>query len=143
MGCLNTPLRDVWADAYPCLQRIKELLEYIEVIPETHKFFAKLADMSNTERLSVNLRLVCTQLEHGPIEHILRDGLTEVEQKHLLIIQDNLPEHLLSTAHGLLNVHERWLAVRVFTKQFKKARKEDFGDGSLEKPLDPILGKAE
>ncbi len=113
----------------------------IQMDPAALKLFSNLVDMPAAVRLSVNLRIVSTILSKGPVLDILRDGLTKVEKEALLRLETFLEEPELSVAHGLLNVHERWLMVRALSKQFRQALEVDLA--LAEKPLDPILGKPE
>ena len=132
----------VWCEANPTETRRTALHSYLDKFPNAHKLFKTLGDMSHVARLGVNLRVVCAQLSNGPVEDILRDGLTPTEKKALLEIEAAIPETMLEVAHGLLNVHQRWLLVRTLSKQFRSAVVADTTEIVVEhKPLDPILGK--
>jgi hypothetical protein len=76
---------------------------------ETYALFTSLIHMPPRARLGRNLKVLIGRLTAGPVESILRDGLTEQEQRALVAVERlGLSPELRMTAQALLNVYERY-----------------------------------
>ena len=79
-------------------------------------------------RLAVNMKALLNLMVDGPIYNVLTEGLTSQEHAALVELDvRGLPIDAREVAHGLLNVHERWVAMRFFRGFFKKATKVSGG----------------
>jgi hypothetical protein len=111
--------------SYPSEADLKQLGEEMNAahISEQAKLiFAQLAVMKPEERLAKNLTELLMLMRASPVYNILTEGLTA--QEHSALVELDL--HVLSlsareTAHGLLNIHERWCAAKELRRLFKQA----------------------
>jgi hypothetical protein len=74
------------------------------------------------------------------VDNVLTDGLASDERALLSQLDSVLPQDLREIAHGLLNVHERWVMARAVAKSFRLA-KAAHNSQVQPKPLDSILGE--
>ncbi len=134
-----------YSRAAPSRLDLRDLLRELEKrrAPETVKsLFVRLSSLSPDTRLGVNLRVVVSLMSRlgGEIDNVLSEGLSSVERAALCYLDMrgfSIPAR--ETAHGLLNIHERWILIRALSKSFKRARlrgNERVGC----KPLDDLLG---
>ena len=141
----DTPLERVWAKSYPNGADIDGLLAEMEkhkLPPSSIEYLHDLGTMSAEVRLAVNLKqLLALALKHH-IDNILSDGLTPQERKLLGHVDGALSVPLREIAHGLLNVHERWVLARALAKSFREAKAAK-NSQLLPKRLDGILGSEE
>lgn len=139
----NTSPERVWAKSFPVAEDIERLLVELQRRHFTQDWIGmlhELGTMSADVRLAVNLkRLLALNLKH-PVDNVLTDGLTQEERLMLLNLDSVLPQDLREIAHGLLNVHERWVMARAVAKYFRLA-KAARNSQVLPKLLDPILGE--
>jgi len=92
--------------------------------------FAKLAIMKPRVRLAVNLKTLIGLMVSSGVSNILTEGLTP--QEHSALVELDLRGLSLSsreTAHGLLNIHERWSVSKALRRVFRRA--DEAGDGYL------------
>jgi uncharacterized protein YjgD (DUF1641 family) len=139
----STPPERVWAKSFPVAEEIERLLAEMQrrrFAQDWITMLQELGTMSADVRLAVNLkRLLALNLKH-PVDNILTDGLTNEERMMLLNLDSVLPQDLREIAHGLLNVHERWVMARAVAKYFRLA-KAAHNSQVLPKLLDNILGE--
>ena len=96
------------------------------VSERTRLLLATLASYPPSLRLSLNLKTVSGLLLRSRGSDVLRDGLLPEEYAALAELDKRgMPRKLLEVAHGLLNVHERWHAMRSLGRFFRVARKVD------------------
>lgn len=124
----------VRSEAYATEEELRELgaaMRAAGVSDRTRLLFAKLASLSPPIRLAVNLRSLLSQMVRGPISNILVEGLTPVEHAGLVELDSKgLAVYLRERAHGLLNVHQRWLMMKDLRRHFREAKraKDEFID---------------
>lgn len=115
------------SEAYAPEDALRELgaaMKDAGVSPKTRLLFAKLANLPPTIRLAVNLRSLIGQMVRGPINNILVEGLTPVEQRALVELdQSGLSVTLRELAHRLLNIHQRWLMMKDLRRHFREAQR--------------------
>lgn len=124
------------SNSYPTKERIQEL--GIEMVREkismpTRLLFAKLAVMKPRVRLAVNLKTLIGLMVSSGVSNILTEGLTP--QEHSALVELDLRGLSLSsreTAHGLLNIHERWSVSKALRRVFRRA--DESNGGHLESP---------
>jgi hypothetical protein len=87
------------------------------------KLFTRLAVYPPGIRLAVNLKVLIGLLIHNPnMQNVLIDGLTEHERVALTTLDaTGLPVRMREVAHGLINVHERWLLMKQLRPAFIQA----------------------
>lgn len=139
----DTSPERVWAKSFPVAEEIGRLLDEMQrrrLAKEWIYLLHELGTMSADVRLAVNLkRLLALNLKH-PVDNVLTDGLMPEERTLLSQLDSVLPQDLREIAHGLLNVHERWVVARAMAKSFRLA-KAARNSQMLPKPLDSILGE--
>jgi len=86
------------------------------------EMFLSLMSMSPCKRLAANLHFTLERMTTTHIRNVLEDGLSEKEKSALLELElHSAPDELLSVAHGLLNVHERWFLMKSIGSKFRSA----------------------
>ena len=139
----DTSPERMWAKSFPDAEEIERLLSELRRRRFAQDWIAmlhELGTMSADVRLAVNLkRLLALNLKH-PIDNVLTDGLTHEERMLLSNLDSVLPQDLREIAHGLLNVHERWVVARAMAKHFRQAKAATHSQ-LLPKLLDNILGE--
>ena len=99
----------------------QELREH-EVSARTRLLLAKLASYPPNVRLVINMKAVIGRMKDGPIYSVLRDGLSDIERAALVELDIlGLSTKAREIAHGLLNVHERWVAIKALRNLFAAA----------------------
>ena len=99
----------------------QELREH-GVSERTRLLLAHLAGYPPNVRLVVNLKATVGLLVNGPVYSVLRDGLTDAERAALVELDmRGLSTKAREVAHGLLNVHERWVAIKALRSLFRDA----------------------
>lgn len=112
---------------------VDECLEFLGALETLHergrisepayRLFSQLGRLHPVHRLVRNLGTVLRTLGHGPVENIIRDGLTEVEYQALVQLERlNAPSSIRATAQGLLNVYERGQMVEAAQQLFQEER---------------------
>jgi hypothetical protein len=127
------PPESVRSNSYPQREQLRELgqacIDY-DVSKKTGLILARLANMTPKVRLAVNLKVVVGLMIGRPIHNVLTEGLTPSEHAALVELDmRGLPLSARETAHGLMNVHERWCVMRDLRKLFSKAARA--GDAYL------------
>lgn len=139
----DTSPERVWAKSFPVAEDIERLLTEMQrrrLAKEWVVMLHELGTMSADVRLAVNLkRLLALNLKHN-VDNVLTDGLASDERALLSQLDSVLPQDLREIAHGLLNVHERWVMARAVAKSFRLA-KAAHNSQVQPKPLDSILGE--
>ena len=100
-------------------------LRECNVSDRTRKLFVKHAVLPPHVRLAVNLKIILGRLVlHDHIPNVLDQGLLPEERTALLELEAKvLPVHWKAIAHGLLNIHERWLFLKTLRNVFKDAKR--------------------
>jgi len=117
--------------SYPSADDLKKLGEEMtesHISEQAKVLFGRLAVMRPDERLAENLSTLVRLMQDSPVYNILTEGLTPEE--HAALVELDLHVVALSvreTAHGLLNVHERWCAAKELRRLFKQAAMSDGG----------------
>lgn len=98
------------------------------VSDEARMLLARLASYPPTVRLTVNLKVLLGLMTGLPryktIRSVLREGLLPEEQNTLVELDIcGLSIHAREVAHGLLNVHERWVAMKELRGMYDRAGK--------------------
>jgi hypothetical protein len=123
------------ADLYALVRELNKRA----VTPATRDRFKRLMAMEPVLRLSVNLKHLLVECAMGPVRN-WSTALSPEEREALCELERlGFSASLMEVAHGLLNIHERWSAMKATAKAFREAR--PLSDRRLdEKPLDGILG---
>lgn len=102
------------------------LQEFVEKLgQESYEKLSMLAAYRPVNRLSVNLIETLEQLEDHTCRDVLKDCLPPDAYKVLSEVDSSgLSVRSREIAHGLFNVHERWLLMRSFNKVYKQFRAE-------------------
>jgi hypothetical protein len=90
------------------------------------KVFLRLSFQSASNRLECNLHVILACMADHEVEGVLNNGITDDERMALLELEDSgaLDSHL-AIAHGLLNIHERWLLMKSVSRLFREAVTRD------------------
>ena len=87
---------------------------------DIRELFLKLASKPAAKRMLVNIITVSQLLSDNAVLDVLHNGLTLSERQALISLEDaKVSPRNLEIAHGLLNIHTRWCAVRAVRKQFE------------------------
>lgn len=124
----------VHSRSFPRKEDILDLLAVCQTSRASERTLSMLAKMAGYPpdlRLAINLKTLLGLMIYHEIQNILRDGLTQ-EERQALAELDRLclsVKHR-ETAHGLLNVHERWQALKKLSDTFRRAKAfpDDFAD---------------
>lgn len=133
--------KKVRADTNPSREKICMLLKFADARCErTGPFYDVLLPLATTspvQRLTANLYRMLQLTEINEVRDILADGLTGVERQALLELElHGASDELLSIAHGLLNVHERWFLLKSVGRKYRDAA---VNRGEFARPSD-VLG---
>lgn len=134
MGTIARPLlppEKLKSQSYPSHEAIQQLareLKAANISEQAMILFARLAALRPERRLAHNLSTLTSLMCQTPVYNILTEGLTPEEHASLV----ELDLHVLSiaareTAHGLLNVHERWCVAKELRRIFKQAATSEGG----------------
>lgn len=132
----------IWCRSFPTRVEILLLLKEMEkarVSEPSRELVMKLAKYPPALRLSVNLKTFLGEAVLRPIRDVLTDGLSPQEKKVLGELDTRLPVSAREVAHGLFNIHERWMLKRALSKKFDDAH-EAYLNRFDPKPLDAVLG---
>jgi len=135
-----------YARSTPTPAEIAELLNALHAAgtrDSTVQLFRRLGEFPPRVRLAVNIKNFMGETIRRDVNNVLLEGLQPWERGALFDVQTSgVSVHLREVAHGLLNVHERWLVKRALSKPMLEARK---CEQRIYKPgkklLDDILGK--
>jgi len=144
VDALGVPERQ-FSFSLPSADRLAEFSDFVEsresLSFRTKELLVSRARSAPADRLEINLSVVLRVLSSADVESVLEDGLTSDEQAALWEIQvSDAPPWVREVAHGMLNVHERWVMKRAFGKTFRAARAAAERRSPVRKPLDVILG---
>lgn len=122
----NTELR---GRAFATVEEILALGEEMRdkgVSEETRLVLAQLATYPPPVRLTVNLKTLLGLMAGPPkyktIHSVLREGLLPDERRALVELDMcGLSIHAREVAHGLLNIHERWVLLKSLRKIYNRA----------------------
>ena len=134
----------ILSKSFPSTAEMGELLDELEknhVSKQTYQLFHSLASWAPCLRLSINIKNLLGEAVLHDIENVLHEGLQPVERRAIAEVENlGLPVRIREVAHGMLNIHERWIVKRALNQAMKKA-KQSSGAILDRKPLDRILGK--
>lgn len=136
--------RKVYSQSNPKSSDVKLLLSCISSCePDgiAHRLFTERAKETPVRRLAINLQSTLGLMALVEITDILTDGMAGAEIAALFQLEDmGCPESLLEIAHGLLNVHERWIMLKSMSRKFREAAAQT--DSVFEyRLLDRVLGQ--
>jgi len=124
------PPEQVRSNSYPSEQELKALgaeLREFGVSFSVRVMMAQLAARPPRVRLAANLKTVVSLMAKAPVYNILTEGLTPEEHAALVELDmRGLSIGARQTAHGLLNVHERWTMLRSLRRLFKQAPRKGY-----------------
>lgn len=135
-----------WSRSCPSEAELTEFFEELskrKVSPETFDVMRSLASCRPDIRLAINLKVFLKLTITGEVTNILNEGLTRRERAALIELDmGNFSIPMREIAHGLLNVHERWMLLKSLSAAFRQAKRcpKDYLDPHL---LGNILGKEE
>jgi len=116
----------VYSRSSPSLTDLFSLIEDCQthhVSEESRKFLTRLATYEPDLRLAINLKTFLGLMVYHEVQNILNEGLSTDERKLLVELDlKGLSIHSKETAHGLLNVHERWVLLKRLSETFRKAK---------------------
>lgn len=108
------------------------------------KVFLRKSFQAPSNRLEENLHTILACMADHEVQGVLNNGIVDEERMALLELEDAgaLDAHL-AVAHGLLNVHERWLLMKAASRLFRDAVERD--EHYLSEPdlMTGVLGKEE
>ena len=114
-----------WCRSFPSAESIGQLLKECEkhkISDTTVVLLRRLAARKPRLRLAVNLHMCLSAAIDKDLDNILVDGLWEDERRALIELDTSaVPPPLREVAHGLLNVHERWVLWRSLARSFRTA----------------------
>ena len=116
----------VYSRTSPSLDEIYLLLEEarLQLVSEnSRRHLVRLATYEPDLRLAINLKTFLGLMVYHEVSNILSDGLS-TEERQLLVELDvrGLSIKSRETAHGLLNVHERWVLLKRLSETFRRAK---------------------
>jgi len=121
----------LFIDGDPTTDEIRDLLKElgaVSVSARTGRLFAGLALLPPAVRLSLNLSRLMDIMSQLDVTNVLDDGLTLDERNALLEMDvQGLTTASRTTARALLNVKERWIAVKTSAGLFKSCRDTEGG----------------
>lgn len=136
--------RKVYSRSNPDASEIKLLLSCISACEPDGvacRLFTDRAKEKPVRRLAINLQSTLGLMALVEITDILTDGMAGVEIAALFQLEDiGCPETLLEIAHGLLNVHERWILLKSMSRKFREASSQPHGVFEY-RLLDRVLGQ--
>lgn len=93
------------------------------LLQEYRDMIIRLAELTPTARLVVNLKTCLTLMAATGVENVLRDGLTPIEYKTLTAIDSSgITTESRRTAHSLMDIEARITLVSVFRGLFRDMR---------------------
>jgi len=125
------------------LHRFFDAISKVNISPCAVELFRSLACVPPDLRLAINLKTFLGLSAVFPVIDILRDGLSDKERLSLVELDGSgISVSDREVAHGLLNVHERWIISKALSKSFRNAKAADksYVDRHL---LGDILGREE
>jgi len=134
MATIERPLlppEKLKSKSYPSkldILKLGEEMKFATVSEQTKTVIGRLAVLKPEDRLAQNMCTLVKLMRKSPVYNILTEGL--MPEEHAALVELDL--HVLSiaareTAHGLLNVHERWCAAKELRRVFKRAALSDGG----------------
>lgn len=103
--------------------KLKELvlaMRHIGISTKTRCLFERMASYSPPLRLAINIKTFMGETIVREVEDILQHGITPAERAALIELDSSkLPIYLREVAHGLLNLHERWIVKKALSKPIR------------------------
>lgn len=105
------------------LKSLGKTLRVFKVSYETRVLLAKKAAQPPPIRLKTNLESTLGRMAQGEVKSVLTDALAPAERRALVELDlKQLPTEMREIAHGLLNIHERWLVMKSMRRSFDQTR---------------------
>jgi hypothetical protein len=136
----------MYSNSLASLRKLKALalaMKHIGISTKTRRLFERMASYPPPLRLAINIKTFMGETAVREVEDILRHGITPAERAALVELDSSkLPVHLREVAHGLLNLHERWIVKRALSKPIRDgwSLKDYYYDPKV---LDDILSMEE
>jgi len=125
------------------LQALQSALRHKAFTAGTRALLEERMALPPRIRLTVNLKSFLSCAVRREIEHV-EDGLVPAERRALdEIDRADLPLPLKETAHGVLDVHWRWVMMKSVGRAYREARSADRNVLAQFSPLGEILGGPE
>lgn len=113
----------MYSNSLASLGKLKELVLEMKrrgLSTKTRRLFERLASHPPPLRLAINIKTFMGETVVRRVEDILQHGITPAERSALIELDSsNMPRHLREVAHGLLNLHERWIVRRALAKPIR------------------------
>jgi len=113
----------MYANSLASLGKLKELAIEMKrkgLSTKTRRLFERLASYPPPLRLAINIKTFMGETVVRKVEDILQHGITPDERAALVELDSSrMPAHLKEVAHGLLNLHERWIVKRALSKPIR------------------------
>lgn len=136
----------LWSRSFPAKVAIKNLLsecEKYKISGATQELIYARACMPADLRLAKNMRLFLGLTVLHEVKNVLVEGLLTDERAALSELDSSgMPTGLREVAHGLFNIHERWIVLKALSKSLAIAKsvQGECVDGST---LGEILGESD
>lgn len=110
-------------DAQEVMAYAEKLYERKRIPLGSKQMMVQLCQLHPVDRLSRNLRTLLSLLAKGPVDNVIRDGLTGVEVLLLLDLEHaGASSELRARVQGLLNVNERQQLVYALSTTYRDER---------------------
>ncbi len=132
----------IWCRSFPTrieIMMLRKEMDQANISRAAKELVTKLSTYPPALRLSINLKTFLGEAVLRPIRDVLTDGLSPQEKKVLGELDTRLSVSAREVAHGLFNIHERWMLKRALTKKFDEAH-DAYLNRYDPKPLDAVLG---
>lgn len=133
----------MWCRSFPKEADIRELLSEAAskgVSAESLRILRRMAGLNPMTRLMHNLSVLLALCQQSEIRDILSQGLDVDERRALMELDSkDLTVPLREVAHGLFNVHERWIVLKSIARLVREAA-ASADDYVSDRPLDSVLG---
>lgn len=116
----------VYSRSFPRREDIVALVSTcreLKVTDDTLDLIRRLASYPPDLRLAMNLKVLLGLMCFNQISNILNEGLASDERRALSELDlSGMSVRHREVAHGLFNVHERWLLLKKLSEVFRKAK---------------------
>lgn len=113
----------MYSNSLASLGRLREMvlvMRQLEISAKTRRLFERMASYPPPIRLAINIKTFMGETAVHEVDDILRHGITPAERAALIELDSSrMPVHLREVAHGLLNLHERWIVKRALSKPIR------------------------
>lgn len=113
----------MYSNSLTSVSKLKELvleMKRIGISAKTRRLFERMASYAPPLRLAINIKTFMGETAVREVEDILQHGITPAERAALVELDSSqMPVHLREVAHGLLNLHERWIVRKALAKPIR------------------------